>query len=290
MSRRWRYTSAEGSTRAIFASTCSAWSRSPALKKSCASSNEAWRRSSSGRSSRFTRSWCMRMARSTSPRRRKRLPSANCNSTVCGFSLATCRKDSIALSGCSFRRKLRPLKYDDGNARDSDSSDLRSTRAATQPMPKKTGRARSHQNSNSMGVGAGPGVRRQRHRHALLLQPPQPRELAALAHDGRDPREQPDDHSRHECHEEHEDERRLPALLRQAVHHHGLRVLDREPDEHEDDEEPEDPDEGLHWERGREAGRYCNLRGDVDWFGRRRGGEDSRFEELVPPHSHAGVA
>ena len=92
----------------------------------------------------------MRIARSTSPRRRKRLPSANCSSTVCGFSFATCRNDSIALSGCSFSRKFRPLKYDDGIARDSDSSDLMSTRAAIQPMPKKSGRARSHQNSNSI--------------------------------------------------------------------------------------------------------------------------------------------
>ena len=104
----------------------------------------------------------MRIARSTSPRRRKRLPSANCSSTVCGFSLATCRNDSIALSGCSFRRKLRPRKYDEGICRDSDSRLFRSTRAATQPMPKKTGRARSHQNSNSMGVRgrSGAGDRR----------------------------------------------------------------------------------------------------------------------------------
>ena len=35
---------------------------------------------------------------------------SNTPSMVCGFSLATCRNDSIALSSCSFRRKLRPLK------------------------------------------------------------------------------------------------------------------------------------------------------------------------------------
>ena len=161
--------------------------------------------SSGGRSSRFTRSWCMRIARSTSPRRRKRLPSANCSSTVCGFSFATCRNDSIALSGCSFSRKLRPRKYDEGSARDSDSSDLMSTRAATQPMPKNTGRASSHQNSNSMDVGAraargagGAGGDRRGARGGLRAACAQPPDLAALAHHRRDPGEQPDHHAGHE--------------------------------------------------------------------------------------------
>ncbi len=112
----------------------------------------------------------MRMARSTSPRRRKRLPSANCSSTVCGFSLATCRNDSIALSGCSFSRKFRPRKYDEGSARDSESSDFRSTRAATQPMPKNTGRASSHQNSKSMGLA--PALRSGRPRRAAPSRAP----------------------------------------------------------------------------------------------------------------------
>src|SRR6185312_6287590 len=51
-----------------------------------------------------------------------------------------------------FSRKLRPRKYDEGSALDSERSDLRSTRAAIHPMPKKTGRARSHQNSKSMDL------------------------------------------------------------------------------------------------------------------------------------------
>src|SRR4051812_10964947 len=163
----------------------------------------------------------MRTARSTSPRRRKRLPSANCSSTVCGFSLATCRNDSIALSGCSFSRKFKPRKYDDGSARDSDSSDFRSTRAAIQPMPKKTGRARSHQNSNSMDLGAARvafGGGGQRGKRGLLLRgAAQAAELASLAHDGGDPGEEPDDHPGDEDHEQHEPEGRLPHLARQAI-------------------------------------------------------------------------
>src|SRR5439155_15462714 len=204
--------------------------------KSWESSSEAWRRSSGGRSSRFTRSWCMRMARSTSPRRRKRLPRANWSSTVCGFSFATWRNDSIALSGCSFSRKLRPRKYDEGSARDSERSDLRSTRAAIQPMPKKTGSASSHQNSNSMRRlalaghrGDGDGLL-----GGVAAQLPQ---LAALAHDRRDPREEADHHTRDERDEQHEDERRLPLLVRKAVNGHRLRVLEREPDEDDDDDE-----------------------------------------------------
>src|SRR5688500_6245929 len=190
----------------------------------------------------------MRMARSTSPRRRNSAPRANCSSTVCGFSLATCRKDSMALSGCSFSRKLRPRKYEEGSARDSESSDFRSMRAATHPMPKNTGRASSHQNSNSMDV------RRRLDRARRFDRPwrfrrrgspvdevlgvaPQPRELAPLAHHRGDPREQPDHHARDEDDEQHEDERRLPRLARQAKELDLLAVLDREPDEHDDDEE-----------------------------------------------------
>src|SRR5438552_2278149 len=57
----------------------------------------------------------MRIARSVSPRRRNRLPSAKCSSTVCGSTLTTSMKASIALSGCSLSRKLRPLKYERGS-------------------------------------------------------------------------------------------------------------------------------------------------------------------------------
>ncbi len=93
----------------------------------------------------------MRIARSTSPRRRNRLPSAKCSSIVCGSTLTTSMNASIALSGCSFSRKLRPLKYEVGSARDSDSSCLMSMRAASQPSAKNSGSASSHQYSISIG-------------------------------------------------------------------------------------------------------------------------------------------
>src|SRR5260221_1051430 len=143
----------------------------------------------------------MRIARSTSPCRRKRLRSANCSSTVWGFSFATCRNDSIALSGSSFSRKFRPRKYDEGSARDSESSDLMSMRAATQPMPKKTGRASSHQNSNSMRRLGGGRRRREPRDGCHLLQAPA---LAQLAHHGRDPSEKPDGQPGHENKEQEE--------------------------------------------------------------------------------------
>jgi hypothetical protein len=94
------------------------------------------------------------------------------------------------LSGCSFRRKLRPRKYDDGIARDSESSDFRSTRAAIQPMPKNTGRARSHQNSNSMEIRwrhrhpRRRGIGRRGHRGERCGLAAQLADLAALAHHG----------------------------------------------------------------------------------------------------------
>src|SRR5947207_1431948 len=101
----------------------------------------------SGRSSRFR---CMRIARSVSPRRRNRLPSAKCSSTVCGSTLTTSMKASIALSGCSLSRKLRPLKYERGSCRDSERSCLISMRAASQPSPKNRANPNSHQSSNSI--------------------------------------------------------------------------------------------------------------------------------------------
>src|SRR5687767_15967212 len=58
-------------------------------------------------------------------------------------------KASIALSGCSFSRKLSPLKYDIGSVRDSDTICLMSMRAAIHPSAKKSGRASSHQYSRS---------------------------------------------------------------------------------------------------------------------------------------------
>src|SRR6267142_528025 len=57
------------------------------------------------------RFWWMRMARSASPRPRNRLPRAKCVSTVWESTSAMRMNTSIALSGSSLSRKLRPLKY-----------------------------------------------------------------------------------------------------------------------------------------------------------------------------------
>ena len=84
-------------------------------------------------------------------------PSAKCSSIVCGSTLTTSMNASIALSGCSFSRKLRPRKYDSGSARDSRSRCLMSMRAAIQPSAKNTaGIGSSHQSSNSIGESRQP--------------------------------------------------------------------------------------------------------------------------------------
>ena len=96
----------------------------------------------------------MRIARSISPCRRNSEPSAKCRSIVCGSTLTTSMNDSMALSGCSFSRKLRPRKYESGSARDSRSRCLMSMRAAIQPSAKNTaGIGSSHHRSKSMGRG-----------------------------------------------------------------------------------------------------------------------------------------
>src|SRR5215469_10665526 len=57
------------------------------------------------------RFWWMRMARSASPRRRNKLPSAKCVSTVSESTSAMRMNTSMALSGSSLSGKFRPLKY-----------------------------------------------------------------------------------------------------------------------------------------------------------------------------------
>ena len=130
---------ARTASRRASVNSSSARSSSPARWKSCASSNSAASRLSAGRFGRSSRFWCMRVARSISPCRRNRLPSAKCRSIVCGSTLTTSMNDSMALSGCSFSRKLSPRKYDSGSARDSRSRCLMSIRAAIQPSPKNSG-------------------------------------------------------------------------------------------------------------------------------------------------------
>src|SRR5689334_17272523 len=154
----------------------------------------------------------MRIARSTSPRRRKRLPSAKWSSIVWGSTFTTSMKASIALSGCSFSRKLRPLKYDRGNARDSSSSCLMSTRAANQPRAKNSGSASSHQYSISMRASARPGRARRDvgpggGRAGLALQG---RDLPAQLQELREARDDAQDDAGEKGDGQHEKQRRLP--------------------------------------------------------------------------------
>src|SRR5687767_13598534 len=178
----------------------------------------------------------MRMARSTSPRRRNRLPRAKCSSMVCGSTLTTSMNASIALSGCSFSRKLRPLKYDIGSVRDSDTICLISMRAAIQPSAKKSGRASSHQYSRSTAsdrpgleardVGRGRLTQRLAERVVPTLQLAlELSVLASLANDRTERGQQPERRAEAEEDEQNEDERRAPLVAEEVAHGHGIRVL-----------------------------------------------------------------
>src|SRR6266705_206609 len=169
----------------------------------------------------------MRIARSVSPRRRNRLPSAKCSSTVSGSTLTTSMKASIALSGCSFSRKLRPLKYERGSCRDSHSSCLMSTRAASQPSPKNSANPNSHQSSKSM---EGPELRLRRQagiagRAQLALEL---LDFAALCEQARQACENPDRGTESEKKEQRQDHRGLPGLPEEEAQRHRTRIHERE--------------------------------------------------------------
>ena len=121
------------------------------LRQFVGGDRRACRRAGRTRSSRF---WCMRIARSISPCRRNSEPSAKCRSIVCGSTLTTSMNDSMALSGCSFSRKLRPRKYDSGSARDSRSRCLMSMRAAIQPSAEEDRRDRQQPPQLEVHAGA----------------------------------------------------------------------------------------------------------------------------------------
>src|SRR5687767_11995831 len=163
----------------------------------------------------------MRMARSYSPRRRNRLPSAKCSSTVSGSTLTTSMNASIALSGCSLSRKLRPLKYEFGRARDSDTICLMSMRAAIHPSPKKSGKPSSHQYSNSMArwgeawAGALP-------RPDFFFQDGN---LPALAQDRRQQGQHAEQHAAGEEAEQHQDQRGLHGEVEIEAQRHRVDVL-----------------------------------------------------------------
>src|SRR6266516_3040551 len=191
----------------------------------------------SGRSSRFR---CMRIARSVSPRRRNRLPRAKCSSTVSGSTLTTSMKASIALSGCSFSRKLRPLKYERGSCRDSHSSCLMSTRAASQPSPKNSANPNSHQSSKSM-ESPDLGLRRQaaaagRAQLALELV-----DIAALPEQARQAGENPDPGAEGEEEEQDHDHRGLPGLPQEEAQRHPIGIQEREGEYGEEQQRAQQP-------------------------------------------------
>src|SRR5256885_3816173 len=163
----------------------------------------------------------MRIARSVSPRRRNRLPRAKCNSTVSGSTLTTSMNASIAWSGCSFKRKLSPLKYERGRCRDSRSSCLMSIRAASQPSPKNSAKPNSHQSSKSM---EGPDLRLRRQsaaagRAQLALQL---LDFATLPEQARQAGENPDRRAESEKKEQGEDHRGLPGLPEEKAQLHRI--------------------------------------------------------------------
>src|SRR5258706_1391863 len=178
----------------------------------------------------------MRIARSTSPRGRKSEPSAKCSSMVCGSTLTTSMNASIALSGCSFNRKLRPLKYDCGSARDSDTRCLISMRAASQPSTKKSGSVSNHQ--YSISIRAAPilesGLKRFRHagqaRRArqgadFALEADN---LAPLPDHDHEARRDAQGGARGEEHEQYEHQRRMPFKSEKIPHGDAVAVLDGE--------------------------------------------------------------
>src|SRR3954454_9417039 len=204
----------------------------------------ACRRCSWPRSERSSRFLCMRMARSYSPRRRNRLPSAKCRSTVSGSTFTTSMKASIALSGCSFSRKLRPLKYELGSARDSDTIWRMSMRAAIQPRPKKSGKPSSHQYSNSMALEARRHRRRRRLGRRALA--PEERDLAALAQHPSEERQHAEERAGGESGKQRQDERRLDREIEVEAQGDGVCVLGAERDQKHEYQEADRPGDDTH--------------------------------------------
>src|SRR5712692_10480007 len=182
----------------------------------------------------------MRIARSVSPRRRNRLPSAKCSSTVSGSTLTTSMNASIALSGCSLSRKFRPLKYERGSCRDSHSSCLMSMRAASQPSPKKRANPNSHQSSKSIGISdlhmRRQGVSAGRTQLALELL-----DFATLPEQARQAGENPDRGAEGEREEQRQDHRGLPGLPEEEAQRHRTRIHEREGKYGEEQERPQQP-------------------------------------------------
>src|SRR5688572_24201492 len=194
------------------------------------------------------RFWCMRMARSTSPRLRNRLPSAKCSSIVSGSTLTTSMKASIALSGCSFSRKLRPLKYERGSARDSCTRCRMSMRAAIQPRPKNSGKPSSHQYSNwsMLERRHGRSDRRLLRRRVFA----EGGDAAALAQYRAEERQHPEQRAGGEEAEADHDQRGLQRQVEVEAQRDRLDVLRAERDQQQEDDQPDRPGDDAHGARG----------------------------------------
>src|SRR5215831_7490436 len=200
----------------------------------------------------------MRMARSISPWRRNRLPSAKCRSMVWGSTFTTSMNDSIALSGCSFNRKLRPRKYDSGRARDSRNRCEMSMRAAIQPSAKNSTGIRSSHHSRSKSIIASAAVDRSSRRcsRAAPLLPAQATELALHAHVAHEPREEPCPHAQRKRDQEQKDQRRFPREPVVEAHGDELGVLQREKQQRQEDRESHHPADDRHRVNPKEKGSF----------------------------------
>src|SRR5215470_15489932 len=194
----------------------------------------------------------MRIARSISPCRRKRFPSAKCRSIVCGSTLTTSMKDSIALSGCSFKRKFSPRKYDRGSARDSRSRCEMSIRAAIQPSAKNsTGIGSSHQRRSKSITRPSHAVhrslrRRNRYASLLVVLAAKAAELSLHAHVATQPGEESRHDAKRERDQQQEDQRGFPREPVVEADGDQLGVLERHEQQRQEEHDADGPADETH--------------------------------------------
>src|SRR5690606_12332895 len=193
----------------------------------------------------------MRMARSTSPRRRYRLPSAKCVSTVSLSTSTMRRKTSSALSGSSSSRKLRPRKYSsERSLRSGCGSGRRGgrRRARNHPAAAAATSAASNASEGSGGITACGGSRArcgesQRTAQAAALG----EQLGGPVDAPEEPGHEPGDERRHQRQAERRDEAHESQLDLHAPQIHGADQQRQQGGENDRAEE----EETGHW--GKEA-------------------------------------
>src|SRR6185312_13873567 len=216
------------------------------------------------------------MARSTSPRRRKRLPRAKWSSVVSGSSFATSMKASMARSGSSFRRKFSPLKYESGRLRLSDSICRKSKRAATHPRPNSTGTIMSHQGSKFTRTCVSQGSQRSRRlgNHGLGHDPclrqgvlgprelaPQAIDLAPALEHGGGSHQQAEGQSQDESGQHHHNERHLlNHVAAKEAHVHRRRVPQGKQQHDDKNHQPQYPDQVAHSSSSEWESRHCTVK------------------------------